>query len=111
MYVDGVHKYIHTLHRDDACRVRANVPHPRSTRHIHNCMYIEVCEYRYIQMVYVDKCTYLMVMMHDLFAVTQFAALNTVQRGGGLGSSTISKNLMSPTPRRKWYLTTGRRAH
>ena len=31
--------------------------------------------------------------------------------GGGLGSSTIFKNLMSPTPRRKWYLTTGRRAH
>ena len=45
-----------------------------------------------------------------------------VMRGGGLGSSTIrevggwgrvpfSRNLMSPTPRRKWYLTTGRRAH
>jgi len=33
------------------------------------------------------------------------------KRGGGLGSSTIFKNLMSPTPRRKWYLTTGRRAH
>ena len=32
-------------------------------------------------------------------------------RGGGLGSSTICKNLMSPMPRRKWYLTTGRRAH
>ena len=32
-------------------------------------------------------------------------------RGRGLGSSTIFKNLMSPTPRRKWYLTTGRRAH
>ena len=32
-------------------------------------------------------------------------------RGGGLGSSTISKNLMSPTPRRKGYLTTGRKAH
>ena len=32
-------------------------------------------------------------------------------RGGGLGSSTIFKNLMSPTPCRKWYLTTGRRAH
>ena len=32
-------------------------------------------------------------------------------RGGGLGSSTFSKNLKSPTPRRKWYLTTGRRAH
>ena len=34
-----------------------------------------------------------------------------IERGGGLGSSTISKNLMSPTPRRKWYLTTGRRFH
>ena len=34
-----------------------------------------------------------------------------VRRGGVLGSSTIFKNLMSPTPRRKWYLTTGRRAH
>ena len=33
------------------------------------------------------------------------------RRGAGLGSSTIFKNLMSPTPRRKWYLTTGRRAH
>ena len=44
------------------------------------------------------------------------------KRGGGLGSSTIrevggwgrvpfSRNLMSPTPRRNWYLTTGRRAH
>jgi len=32
-------------------------------------------------------------------------------RGEGLGSSPIFKNLMSPTPRRKWYLTTGRRAH
>jgi len=32
-------------------------------------------------------------------------------RGGRLGSSTIFKNLMSPTPHRKWYLTTGRRAH
>ena len=39
------------------------------------------------------------------------AALLIVSRGGGLGSSTIFKNLMSPTPRRKWYLTTGRRAH
>jgi len=33
------------------------------------------------------------------------------RRGGGLGSSTIFKNLLNPTPRRKWYLTTGRRFH
>ena len=30
-------------------------------------------------------------------------------RGGGLGSSTVFKKFN--TPRRKWYLTTGRRAH
>ena len=30
---------------------------------------------------------------------------------GGWGRVPFSKNLMSPTPRRKWYLTTGRRAH
>jgi len=32
-------------------------------------------------------------------------------RGGVLGSSTIFKNLMSPMPRLKWYLTTGRRTY
>ena len=30
---------------------------------------------------------------------------------GGWGRDPFSRNLMSPTPRRKWYLTTGRRAH
>ena len=29
----------------------------------------------------------------------------------GWGRVPFSKKLMSPTPRRKWYLTTGRRAH
>ena len=30
---------------------------------------------------------------------------------GGWGRDPFSRNLMSSTPRRKWYLTTGRRAH
>jgi len=30
---------------------------------------------------------------------------------GGWGRVPFSKQSMSPTPRRKWYLTTGRRAH
>ena len=30
---------------------------------------------------------------------------------GGWGRVPFSRNLMSPTPRRKWYLMTGRRAH
>ena len=37
----------------------------------------------------------------------------TVSKGevGGWGRVPFSRNLMSPTPRRKWYLTMGRRAH
>ena len=30
---------------------------------------------------------------------------------GGWGRVPFSRNLMKPTPRRKWYLTTGRRFH
>ena len=37
----------------------------------------------------------------------------TMYRGevGGWGRVPFSRNLMKPTPRRKWYLTTGRRFH
>ena len=34
-----------------------------------------------------------------------------IQEVGGWGRVPFSRNFMSPTPRRKWYLTTGRRAH
>jgi len=34
-----------------------------------------------------------------------------VREVGGRGRVPFSRNLMSPTPRRKWYLTTGRRFH
>jgi len=30
---------------------------------------------------------------------------------GGWGRDPFSRNFMKPTPRRKWYLTTGRRFH
>ena len=36
---------------------------------------------------------------------------NSRREVGGWGRVPFSRNLMSPTPRRKWYLTTGRRAH
>ena len=48
------------------------------------------------------------LFLHAYFSI--LLLLRIERRGGGLGSSTIFKNLMSPTPRRKWYLTTGRRA-
>jgi len=41
-----------------------------------------------------------------------FIPLNDLWREvGGWGRVPFSRNLMSPTPRRKWYLTTGRRFH
>ena len=36
---------------------------------------------------------------------------NVQREVGGWGRVPFSRNLMSPSPRRKWYLTTGRRAH
>ena len=38
-------------------------------------------------------------------------AISSHGEGGGWGRVPFSKKIMSPTPRRKWYLTTGRRAH
>jgi len=44
---------------------------------------------------------------------TRTATYYTISRRevGGWGRVPFSRNLMSPTPRRKWYSTTGRRAH
>ena len=46
------------------------------------------------------------------FADAALKLLHVVLREvGGWGRVPFSRNLMSPTPRRKWYLTTGRRFH
>jgi len=37
--------------------------------------------------------------------------IHSTREVGGWGRVPFSRNLMKPTPRRKWYLTTGRRAH
>jgi len=60
-----------------------------------------------------DMCVYVCVSYRSTtgLVVGTTVARRANERGGELGSSTIFKNLMSPTPRRKWYLTTGRRAH
>jgi len=47
---------------------------------------------------------------HD--SLLQTASISKCDREvGGWGRVPFSRNLMSPTPRRKWYLTTGRRFH
>ena len=64
------------------------------------CVYVRVC-------LLVRVCVFACVCVCVILLVGEVG----IMRGGGLGSSTIFKNLMSPAPRLKWYLTTGRRAH
>jgi len=70
------------------------------------CAAVSVCVYRYI---YIPAC--MRIYMHSFTENILESSSQREGRGGGLGSSTIFKNLMSLTPRRKWYLTTGRRSY
>ena len=48
----------------------------------------------------------------NMYILTRIRRLGDSHREvGGWGRVPFSRNFMSPTPRRKWYLTTGRRAH
>ena len=67
------------------------------------CVYL----YTYIMCVYVWECVCVCIC---LCVSRQLLALQ-LGEVGGWGRVPFSRNLMSPTPRRKWYLTTGRRFH
>ena len=86
---------LYTLHTS-----RQSVSHTLSRTH-HAILYcLHPC------LLNTSMCIAYMTCLHHVHCTHHIA-----WRGAGLGSSTIFKNLMSPTPRRKWYLTTGRRAH
>ena len=51
------------------------------------------------------------VCVCELMRVGSFHMCARGREVGGWGRVPFSRNLMSPTPRRKWYLTTGRRFH
>ena len=53
----------------------------------------------------------LSIVYRQTLCVTQCLSMVSIGEVGGWGRVPFSRNLMSPTPRRKWYLTTGRRAH
>jgi len=40
-----------------------------------------------------------------------YSDIISIREVGGWGRDPFSRNFMKPTPRRKWYLTTGRRFH
>ena len=84
----------------------------------HPTTYVGDCSVVFMSMMdlthklhHIRKTSYLILDHINNLLVQNCDLAGISWRGGGLGSSTIFKNLMSPTPRRKWYLTTGRRAH
>ena len=50
------------------------------------------------------KCVFRVVNVNVCISIS-------VREVGGWGRDPFSRNFMKPTPRRKWYLTTGRRFH
>ena len=51
-------------------------------------------------------------LIHVWHPLSDFSCFVHVRREvGGWGRDPFSRNFMKPTPRRKWYLTTGRRFH
>ena len=77
--------------------------------YIYTCIYIYIymCVYIHVYIYITRVCIYIYMYIYQNSHVLQAHAEKPLHsRGGGLGSSTIFKNLMSPTPRRKWYLTT-----
>jgi len=71
------------------------------------CVCVSVCVY-----VYVCMCVRVSGKREKNRGASMLNTLCWSRREvGGWGRVPFSKNLMSPTPRRKWYLTTGRRAH
>ena len=93
--------------------------------HMYICADAGGCIYICVN-VYVHTCKYMCVRLHrcsKIGVVTRYMQGGLVQNFmsrflspsnrevGGWGRVPFSRNLMSPTPRRKWYLTTGRRFH
>ena len=66
-----------------------------------------------------DECRHLLVYFavcprsakHTAAGANRIEAAGAAGEVGGWGRDPFSRNLMSPTPRSKWYLTTGRRFH
>ena len=74
-----------------------------------NLQYVHV---KYVPVESVDEACAYFVVCESVVCVSCVCGLCCVYREvGGWGRVPFSRNLMSPTPRRKWYLTTGRRAH
>jgi len=67
-----------------------------------SCVYVRVC------VCIVAICVFFFCLCTCQIHTFDFVRSREV---GGWGRDPFSRNFMKPTPRRKWYLTTGRRFH
>ena len=91
--------------------------------YVYLCIYICICKHVYIYIytyIHIYIYTYIYIYIYISLSLSLYVCIyiHTYPsymhiRGevGGWGRVPFSRNLMSPTPRRKWYLTTGRRFH
>ena len=70
--------------------------------------YMYMCIYIH---VYTYTCIYIDIHVFSSKSTEAKPPCHIAREVGGWGRVPFSRNLMSPTPCRKWYLTTGRRAH
>ena len=94
--------------------------HDMSEWHTHECTHTNECTPRVMPHTHdmsewhTNECTPRVTPDTWLFLISPDRRNHlSGKRGevGGWGRVPFLRNLMSPTPRRKWYLTTGRRAH
>jgi len=83
--------------------------------YIHMCVDVYICMFVYTSYICMYKYTYWsqkLVWCEAIVAANARQDFRCVQwEVGGWGRDPFSRNFMKPTPRRKWYLTTGRRFH
>ena len=75
-------------------------------------LFLHVCPERHVNAdsaFHMSFGTHMYVETESDFHISSACALH--REVEGWGRVPFSRNLMSPTPRRKWYLTMGRRAH
>ena len=91
-------------------------PQPPTSRAVNECVLRTCMNVCYVRCVYdMNECVQCTCMnvcyvrcMYDMYKCVLYVIHGEV---GGWGRGPFSRILMSPTPRRKWYFTTGRRAH
>jgi len=75
-------------------------------------IYIITSSTRTSDVIHIYIGIYIYVYIHIGMYINMCVSVSHIHgEVGGWGRDPFSRNFMKPTPRRKWYLTTGRRFH